>query len=31
MMYEKVRAHKTKLVAASGDLSNVVASEEHLQ
>ena len=29
-MYEKVTAPNTKLVAASGDLSNVVASEAHL-
>jgi len=30
-MYEKVTAHKTKLVLPSGDLSNVVASEAHLR
>jgi hypothetical protein len=30
-MYEKVTAHKSKLVAAGGDLSNVGAREAHLQ
>ena len=30
-MYEKVTAHKTKSVTTSGDLSNVVASQAHLQ